>query len=958
MNRFFTVFSIAAALGISASSARGTPDFVQQAHRSSGSTPVSSLAVSYGAAINAGNTLMAWVVAGNSCISETFTVADNVNGPWTPVGSAQADGQNCSQAQWFYFVGAKGGTTQVTLTLSASELADVTILEYSGIEDSVYDAAAGAKFPPHTNTLMTPGITTTLANDLVLAAIGFVCCGQPSSFGAVNVAAPYSMRSAGGQTFIAEQIAPSAGNTPGAQFTLQWGQAVEAATVAFKSATAGSGGSGGSGGTSNATLVLCPNNGQTGNRANCQSPPTLAFGKQGTNTLSAALKISVNNCSTPNIANCTGSGSLTLGSPYFTITGTNAADFSNTGQGSCANDLVITSGGSCTIVLQFTPRQAPGAEESATLTVNSNGVGNPQTMSLTGTDAAVTAISSCQALAGNTNYQLSANVSAPGTCFTVTRSNTDINLNGFTITYCSSSQSSLVAGVLINDWNVGNTTVHNGVINEGPGTCSGLAPANNAFGPGAVITSSNGTLSSSYGTTMFNLTATVKAKEAKVLREQYFGGTTSSSTVMHDVLYTDEDSTACASGSCRQTDQFYAVVVATASNAPPSHFYNIIGVGGTQGGIMTTAPGSVLQNNLISPGSAAATTTNGFVFQGWGAGVVIENNLTIGNGSGGSCLSCRGVQIASVGPGSVNGSLVQNNVLYTTNLPNDQEYGGCQGGGSYGIQINNTGSGDTSNNTFQNNKVTVTASACPGFGFSWSNATLEHGPNHTISNRFVCNLAPGSTPTPCAGINLIGNEYSPHPDNAVDSQQDTYLGDTSAIHVHFDGTPAWTCSQCTFGKGSNPVSNWMLFDNNAGVPSAASSNPIVLVDPTFTGGASKSSNNLKAWAASNPSLSSSYAIRWTYTVTVKGASSGNAIAGAAVSAKDSQFAQECSGTTNASGVFSCVVNDTKYAAIAGTYTVTTFNPFQFQISATGCTALSYNLTITATTKETRQLGGC
>ena len=35
-----------------------------------------------------------------------------------------------------------------------------------------------------------------------------------------------------------------------------------------------------------------------------------------------------------------------------------------------------------------------------------------------------------------------------------------------------------------------------------------------------------------------------------------------------------------------------------------------------------------------------------------------------------------------------------------------------------------------------------------------------------------------------------------------------------------------------------------------------------------------------------------------------------------------------------------------------------FNPFAVQISAAGCSTLTYNLTVTATTTESRQLGGC
>ena len=190
------------------------------------------------------------------------------------------------------------------------------------------------------------------------------------------------------------------------------------------------------------------------------------------------------------------------------------------------------------------------------------------------------------------------------------------------------------------------------------------------------------------------------------------------------------------------------------------------------------------------------------------------------------------------------------------------------------------------------------------------------------------------------------------------STGDVITGDTSALYIWYDGTPAWKCSNCTFGKGPNPTSNWVLLDYDGGQQSGQSSGPMLLIDPTFTGGATKDSNNLSTWASNNPSLSFSYTIQWTYTVTVKGGSSGSPISGATVTATDSQSGQECNGTTNSSGVYSCVVNDTKYAAAGGNYTTTSYSPFTISIAKPGCTTLNYSLTLGSTTAETRIVPGC
>jgi hypothetical protein len=589
--------------------------------------------------------------------------------------------------------------------------------------------------------------------------------------------------------------------------------------------------------------------------------------------------------------------------------------------------------------------------------VNSNGASSQQTMSLTGMSATVSTISSCQSLSGNTNYQLTASVSAPGTCFTVGGSNTDINLNGFTVTYCTSSSSSYVGGVFLDGNPTSGTTIHNGTINEGAGSCTGLTPSN-GYGSGAIATSSDGQSSVSNGTSVFNISSTIKANRAKFVFEENGGNNTSASTVIHDVIYTDNDSYSCGSVGCRDVDQGYPIVVDQSRNAGPSQFYNITGTGSTQGGIVSTAPNSQFYNNFIAPGSDAQTNTNGFIFQDWGHSATIKNNLSMGNGTGGSCVSCRGVQVSSANNVAVSGSMVENNILFTTNLNNNAEYGGCQIDGSYGMQINTAGSGaDLSNNTFQNNEVTVTSSVCPGFSFSWSGATASNGPNQTKNNKFVCKLANGSSNGPCAGMRFDANQYNPGI-AAVVGTGDTYIGDTSALYIWYDGTPTWTCKQCTFGKGANAVSGWVMLDYDGGGQSGQSSQPMYLIDPSFTGGATKDSNNLATWASNNPSLSFSYTIQWTYTLTVKGALSGGPISGASVTARDAQGQQDCNGTTNASGVFSCVVNDTKYGASGGHYSITNFNPISFTISGSGCSALTYIEIILPFTSETKIIPGC
>jgi hypothetical protein len=95
----------------------------------------------------------------------------------------------------------------------------------------------------------------------------------------------------------------------------------------------------------------------------------------------SAMSFPITNISTINV---------TLGTPYYVISGLNAADFSNPGgSGSCTNGQVLIPGSNCTVYVTFTPSTA--ANETAILTINSNGIGAPQNVTLSGSGIAAAA---------------------------------------------------------------------------------------------------------------------------------------------------------------------------------------------------------------------------------------------------------------------------------------------------------------------------------------------------------------------------------------------------------------------------------------------------------------------------------------------------------------------------------------------------------------------------------------
>jgi hypothetical protein len=98
------------------------------------------------------------------------------------------------------------------------------------------------------------------------------------------------------------------------------------------------------------------------------SPPGINFGNQKVGTRSPAAPVKLTN-----------KGSTSLSISQIDITGTDSGDFSQTNN--CGNS--IPAGGQCTIKVRFKPT-AKG-QRLATLDVNDDGGGSPQTVALSGT---------------------------------------------------------------------------------------------------------------------------------------------------------------------------------------------------------------------------------------------------------------------------------------------------------------------------------------------------------------------------------------------------------------------------------------------------------------------------------------------------------------------------------------------------------------------------------------------
>jgi uncharacterized repeat protein (TIGR01451 family) len=158
----------------------------------------------------------------------------------------------------------------------------------------------------------------------------------------------------------------------------------------------------------------------------------IAFGNETEGVASAAMTATLTNTSTTT--------SLTISG--ITITGTNQADFTITsGTGACGTTLAA--GKTCPIYVTFKPSTA--AAESATLSVNDNATGSPQTGALTGTGvlAAPTATLTGIAFGNETEGVASAAMTAT---LTNTSTTTSLTISGITITGTNQADFTITTG--------------------------------------------------------------------------------------------------------------------------------------------------------------------------------------------------------------------------------------------------------------------------------------------------------------------------------------------------------------------------------------------------------------------------------------------------------------------------------------------------------------------------------
>lgn len=463
-------------------------------------------------------------------------------------------------------------------------------------------------------------------------------------------------------------------------------------------------------------------------------------------------------------------------------------------------------------------------------------------------------------------YVLQNDISSEGTCFSVQDDEITLDLNGHTITYATRDSTgrrhaiigSACYGPHLDNNPCGGTfkkfTVQNGKIVQG----SSAAPFSDAIRIGQ----GGGT-----NLTVTNVEFDISAPSTKAIHTTYAKGgqKISRNTIRSRVA---------SIGSRHQLDGVTIKLETdnTASSAPSEVHHNTI-IGSAQGGILVTAPRSRVHENAIS---LKANYTNDFCIYAWAPGAEVFGNQC--DNTQGTFMG-RGIHVASPGVS------VHHNLIKVRELPRNEEYSGCQTGGAYGIQLEQS----ADKTRVYENDVTAIADVCDAIAMRATTITTSAS-NEIYDNRFTAVRAAAARGKAAAfspnnvsgGILLRGNRL---------------ISDTAAVLVPWDGAQGIRFENNTFEIGSNPSPDgWTMFLFNNAKPSEE----LYVRDPTFVGRASATAKmrpvGFGKWAGQ-----AGFRMQWTTTIRVT--SSGKSpVSGALVRISDAAGNNVFSGQTDENGV--------------------------------------------------------
>lgn len=281
-------------------------------------------------------------------------------------------------------------------------------------------------------------------------------------------------------------------------------------------------------------------------------------------------------------------------------------------------------------------------------------------------------------------------------------------------------------------------------------------------------------------------------------------------------------------------------------------------IGGPQGGVLETAKGSKLHNNHIS---LKGVVTNDFGFYLMGEAIEAAGNTVDGQS--------RGIMVASAQ------AVVRNNLIRTHEAAVNEEYGGCQIEGTFGIQLE----ARAAQAKVMKNDVRVLAEACDARAFR-ATETKANSANVSTGNIYRAVRAPGSN------SKAVGASFSGARD--VTLEGDTIEADTSNAEAGWSGAQNIVFRGVTFIKGAHASADYATFWLTPG-----SNNPqyrrtsadFKIIDPIFRDGAAADSFRIHPIGYEKWAMPAEYSVQWSFRLQVT-QSDGSPLAGVKVDIAD------------------------------------------------------------------------
>jgi hypothetical protein len=395
-------------------------------------------------------------------------------------------------------------------------------------------------------------------------------------------------------------------------------------------------------------------------------------------------------------------------------------------------------------------------------------------------------LTACGDLTKAGTYYLANDVSSTVGCFAIDAAGITLNLNGYTITYDTGGASYQPAIQGHDCWSTTNPQIagncgssHGGL--EVYGGTIRQAASGSTFSP--IFEFGQGNFSSA--PYIHNITAVFQNTGAQFYSSAYLpvGAKIENNTIYDNVKNIQEAGQGVLSA--RSAFQGQAIYIGQNQNNPGSGdlIENNTIVGSPQGGIRTVNQHSTISGNDISMN---ATYSNDFC-------VDIPADYTTVSHNNCHPESGRGFHINS------NHVTVSNNTINVVELPQNAEYGGCENGGTYGVQLEFDTSFLPSPPTgvqVTGNTITATSDACQAIGLRVTGMTPAGSDSFTgntittTSSGAAHDFGISTDGSNNAGVSFTGNTFRSK-FAFVDGDWDGY-SNTTIGHNSWLTTPQFT----------------------------------------------------------------------------------------------------------------------------------------------------------------------